>query len=140
MYNVNNFCTQACSVAKYCLNQLFPTPYTVVRQAPLFMGFPRQEYWSGYHFLSLGIFLAQGWKIHLLSLLHWQADSLPLSHLGSPHSFWHVTNSTFAFWIFLEFYFFPSYFASQCMKHAGVEGQLYPEFLVDALKSSSPDG
>ena len=27
--------------------QLFVTPWTVAHQAPLFMGFPRQEYWSG---------------------------------------------------------------------------------------------
>ena len=29
---------------------------------------------------SRGIFLAQGWNLHLL---HWRVDSLPLSHLGS---------------------------------------------------------
>ena len=27
--------------------QHFATPWTVARQAPLSMGFPRQEYWSG---------------------------------------------------------------------------------------------
>ena len=27
--------------------QLFVTPWTVANQAPLSMGFPRQEYWSG---------------------------------------------------------------------------------------------
>ena len=27
--------------------QLFVTPWTVARQAPLSMGFPRPEYWSG---------------------------------------------------------------------------------------------
>ena len=38
----------------------------------------------GCHFLLHGIF--QIWRVnpHLLCLLHWQADSLPLSHLGSP--------------------------------------------------------
>ena len=30
-----------------------------------------------------GIFLIQGSNLRLLRLLHWQADSLPLSHLGS---------------------------------------------------------
>ena len=35
----------------------------------------------GCHFLLQGIFLTQGWNPHLL---HWQADSLPLSQLGSP--------------------------------------------------------
>ena len=40
------------------------TPWTANHQAPLFMGFPRQEYWSGFPFpppgdlLNLGIKLA----------------------------------------------------------------------------------
>ena len=34
--------------------QLFATPWTIVHQAPLFMGFPRQEDWSGLPFLSPG--------------------------------------------------------------------------------------
>ena len=37
----------------------------------------------GCHFLHQGIFLIQGWNC-LLCLLHWQVDSLPLSHQGSP--------------------------------------------------------
>ena len=32
--------------------QFFVTPWTVARQAPWSMGFPRQEYWSGLLFLS----------------------------------------------------------------------------------------
>ena len=36
--------------------QLFATPWTVARQAPLFMGFPRQEYWTGLLFLYPGDF------------------------------------------------------------------------------------
>ena len=35
------------------------------------------------HFLLQGIFLTQGWNPGLLPLLHGQADSLPLHHLGS---------------------------------------------------------
>ena len=34
--------------------QLFATPWTEPRQTPLFMGFPRQEYWSGLPFPSTG--------------------------------------------------------------------------------------
>jgi len=45
---------------------------------PLSMGFSRQEYWSSCHFLLQGIFLTQGSNSYLLSLLHWQTDSLPL--------------------------------------------------------------
>ena len=41
-----------CLVTKSCLTLL--TPWTVGRQAPLSMGFPRQEYWSGLPFPSPG--------------------------------------------------------------------------------------
>ena len=34
--------------------QLFATLWTVALQTPLFMGFPRQEYWSGLSFPSPG--------------------------------------------------------------------------------------
>ena len=56
------------------------TPWTVAHQALLSMGFCRQEYWVGCHFLLQGIFWTQGLNPRLL---YWQADSLPLRHLGS---------------------------------------------------------
>ena len=34
--------------------RLSATPWTIAHQAPLSMGFPRQEYWSGLPFLSPG--------------------------------------------------------------------------------------
>ena len=34
--------------------RFFVTPWTLARQAPLSMGFPRQEYWSGLPFPSPG--------------------------------------------------------------------------------------
>ena len=34
------------------MSDYFVTPRTVARQAPLSMGFPRQEYWSGLPFPS----------------------------------------------------------------------------------------
>ena len=61
---------------------LFVTPWAIAHQAPLPMGFSRQEYWSGYHFLLQGILQTQGSNPSLLCLPHWQGDSLPLSHLG----------------------------------------------------------
>ena len=42
------------------------TPWTVARQAPLSMGFSRQEYWSGLPFPSLGDLPNSG--IELVSL------------------------------------------------------------------------
>ena len=41
----------------------------------------------GCHALSQGIFRTQGLNLHLL---HWQVDSLPLSHLGSLVSSPHI--------------------------------------------------
>ena len=60
--------------------QLFVTPWAIACQAPLSMGFPRQEHWSERPFPSPGVFLTQGSN---LSLLHCQVGSLPLSHQGS---------------------------------------------------------
>ena len=56
---------------------LFATSWAVTYQGPLF-AFPRQEYWSGLPFPSPGIFPTLGSNP---GLLHWQVDSLPLSHL-----------------------------------------------------------
>ena len=41
-------CVCMCSIVKLC--QLFATPWTVALQAPLSMGFSRQEYWGGLPF------------------------------------------------------------------------------------------
>ena len=46
--------------------------------------FPGKNTGGGYHFFLLGIFPIQGLNPRLWSLLRWQADSLPLCHLGSP--------------------------------------------------------
>ena len=50
------------------------TPWTVAHQAPLSMGFPRQEHWSGLPFPSPGDLLDPGME-HGSPML--QADSLP---------------------------------------------------------------
>ena len=47
-------------------------------------GFCKQEYWSGLPFPTLGNLPLPGLNLHLLCLLHWQADSLTLCRLGSP--------------------------------------------------------
>ena len=63
------------------MSDYFTTPWTVADQAPLSMGFPRREYWSGFPFPSPGDLLNPGMKLKSPA---WQADSLPLSHQGSP--------------------------------------------------------
>ena len=62
--------------------RLCATPRTVVRRDPLSMEFSRQEYWSGLPFLTPGDLPNPGIKPTSPAL---QADSLPLSHLGSPY-------------------------------------------------------
>ena len=64
--------------------QLFATPWTVARQAPLSMEFARPEYWSGLPFPSPGNLPDSG--IELVSPA-WQVGSLPLSRQGSPGAF-----------------------------------------------------
>ena len=59
--------------------QLFVTPWTVAHQALLFMEFSRRQYGVDCHALLQGIFPTQGSNP---GLLHWQEDSLPLSHQG----------------------------------------------------------
>ena len=46
-------------VKSFTCVQLFATPWTVAYQAPLSMGFSRQECWSGLPFLLQGIFPTQ---------------------------------------------------------------------------------
>ena len=55
---------------------LFVTPWTLAHQAPLSMGFSRQEYWSGLPCPPPGDLPD---PLHLLHLLHWQVDSLPMA-------------------------------------------------------------
>ena len=63
------------------------TPWTAAHQAPLPMGFPRQEYWSELSFPLPGDLPDP--VIKLTSPAP-QVDSLPLSHQGSPFDTWHV--------------------------------------------------
>ena len=63
------------------MSNSFSTPWTVACQAPLSMGFSRQEYWSGLPFPSPGDLPDPGIEPGTPAL---QADSLPLSHQGSP--------------------------------------------------------
>ena len=61
--------------------QLFATPWLVAHQAPLSMGFSRQEYWSGLPFPSPGDLPNPGTEPGSPAL---QADSLQSEPPGSP--------------------------------------------------------
>ena len=66
--------------------QLTETPWTVARQAPLSMGFSKQEYWSGLPFPSPGDLPNPGIKPRSPA---WKADSLPSEPPGSPYIYLH---------------------------------------------------
>ena len=51
--------------------RVFVTPWTVALQAPLLLGFSRQEYCWSCHFLLQGIFPTPRLNLHLLQFLHW---------------------------------------------------------------------
>ena len=61
--------------------QLFATPWTVACQAPLSMGFSRQEYWNGLPVPSPGDLPNPGIKPRSPAL---QADALSSEPLGKP--------------------------------------------------------
>ena len=75
-------CSPACVLGHFSHVWLCVTPRTVVCQAPLSMGFSRQELleWTAISF-STGFFQPRD-QIHVSYLLHWQADSLPLTPPG----------------------------------------------------------
>ena len=70
-----------CVYAVLSCIQLFETPWTVAHQAPLSMGFPRQEYWSGLPFPSPGDLPNPAIEPRSPAL---QTDSLLLSHQRFP--------------------------------------------------------
>ena len=62
--------------------RLFVIPWTVAHQAPLSMGFPRQEHWSGLPFPPPGDLPDPGIEPASPTSPALQADSLPLEPLG----------------------------------------------------------
>ena len=72
-----------CVRSRFSHVQLFTTLWTVACQAPLSMGFPRQEYWSGLPFPSSGDLPDQGIEPGSPAL---QVDSLLSESQGKLYS------------------------------------------------------
>ena len=77
----------ACLLRRFSHVQLWAILWTVAHQAPLSMGFSRQEYWSGLPCPSPEDVPNPGLERAgcLLRLLHWQVGLLPLAPPGKPH-------------------------------------------------------
>ena len=68
-----------CILSHFSHVRVFANWWTVAQQAPLSMGFSRQEYWSKLPCPPLGDLSNLGIKpVSLLHLLYWQMGSLPL--------------------------------------------------------------
>ena len=78
-------CLCCCLVAKLCLTLCNPMDCSPPGSS--FMGLSRQEYWSGLPFPPPGLLPTRRSNPRLQ---HWQADSLPLCHLGSLWFYCHL--------------------------------------------------
>ena len=83
MAKVRHFMSMPVVVVWPLLNSDFCDPMTLAHQAPLSMGFPRQEYCSGLPFPSPGDFSDPGIELESPA---WQANPLPLYYLENPIS------------------------------------------------------
>ena len=81
-------CVCACVLSRFSCIQLFATPWTVAHQAPLSMGFSRQEYWSGLPFPPPGDLPNTGIKPGLLVSCIGRGVLYHECHLGSPSFLW----------------------------------------------------
>ena len=92
-------CSLLCYCFVWCLRHVrrFATPRTVAHQAPLSVGFSRQECWMGSHFLLQRIFPTQGLNWCLLYcrqiLYHW-ATREALAFMGISHFSWGFKKET----------------------------------------------
>ena len=78
MYKIKHICISGGGGLVSTSCSTLVTPWTVACQAPVSMGFPRQEYWSGLPFPSPGNLPDPGIEPSL------EADSLLLSPQGKP--------------------------------------------------------
>ena len=83
-FHMNSQLWGPCMLSSFSWVQLFETLQTVAYQAPLSMGFSREEYRNGVPFPSPGDLLNPESKPTTLASPALQADSLLLSHQGSP--------------------------------------------------------
>ena len=72
-------CVPVCSQS-LSLIQFLAAPWTVAHQAPLSMEISGQDYWNGLPFPPPRDLPDPGINLHLLLLLHWWVDSLPVHH------------------------------------------------------------
>ena len=83
------FCLFVCSVPQSCLTLCSPMDCSLP-DSNVHGIFPGKNTRVVCHALGQGIFPTQGSSLWLLSLQHWQADSLPLAPPGTPKIYLYV--------------------------------------------------
>ena len=71
-----------CMLSHFSHGQMFVTTWAVARQAPLSMGFSRQEYWSGLPCPPPGESSRPRDQTHISYVSYWQVSPLPLTLPG----------------------------------------------------------
>ena len=116
-------CVGTHSVAQSC-----PTLWDTVDCSPLGSSvhgiFQARILGVGCYFLLQGTFSTKGSNPHILCLLHWQADSLLLSHLGSPESIMqrHKFTQSLGILLFISKINFRTYISCTCWLVAFLNG------------------
>ena len=72
--------------------RILVTPWTVGHRAPLSIGFPKQEYWSGLSFPPPGDLPDTGIKPEFLASLPLEGRFFPLCHKVTLYSLWLTSN------------------------------------------------
>jgi len=99
-------------------DRLFATPYTAAQQAPLCMGFSRQEYWSGLPFPPSGDLPNPVIKPASLNVyLHWQAGYLPIAHI---HEYIHTVPKARKYYVSISYSSRCYWGPAQCTQTFGV--------------------
>ena len=91
--NLIYVCVHSCSVVSNTLS----LQWTVVLQASLTMGFPRQDSEVGCYFLPWGVFPTKGSNLGLLCVLHCRWILYPLSHQGRSLSYFWLKGDYFPY-------------------------------------------
>ena len=83
-------CVCVCVFSHFSHLKLFVTLWTVACQAPLSMGFCRQEYWSGLPCPPPGNLPDPGIRLASQHLLHYRQILYLLRHPGSPYTYVYI--------------------------------------------------
>ena len=109
------------------------TPWTIVHEAPLSMGFSRQEYWSGLPFLSPGDIPNPGIKPVSPAFPALKVDSLPLSHMASETSSKEFFPASSSAWCLPANFGLKIHYCNLCLHHRIAISFLCPSISASLL-------